>query len=92
MADKWTAKDDADLNRDFHDFDLPAEEAEDDHVLMTVADWNCLMKANHDLWRENQSAAVLINRLRHDVTVKWASLTAWTAFFVAFGFVMGKVV
>ena len=78
----WTSADDAALNREFHDLALPAYEAEGNHVLMTVEDWNALMKANRDLWRENQRLAA----------TKFVNLLAVGMVCAAAGVLIGKVI
>jgi len=88
----WTPKDDAALNREFHTFELPAEEDADGHVLMTRTDWNYVMKANKDLFQENQDAIAFIEQARRDLETKYVNLLAGAAFFLAVGFLIGKVV
>ena len=88
----WNGNDDAALNREFQTFELPAEEDADGHVLVTRADWNYVMKANRDLWRENQGAIPVIERLRRDLEAKRVNLLAGALFFLIFGFVLGRVI
>jgi len=49
---------------------------------MTVEDWNALMKANRDLWRENQRLAA----------TKFVNLLAVGMVCAAAGVLIGKVI
>ena len=95
MSEKWTPKDDALLSREFESYTVPVEDdGAGNYIAIAREDWNAVMAANAQLWKENQAAIPVIEDLRRRVESLTATWTLLTFFLIciAGGWIAARVI
>jgi hypothetical protein len=83
MAEQWTSKDDALVSREYETYTVPVEDSgAGSYVAITRDDWDAVMAANAQLWKENQEAITVIEKLRELVEARTATCTLLVFFLI----------